>query len=980
MTGAGRALCLLIVGMASLAPVVAEAQVRVPTRTRVSPADTLRRITPRSDSTLRRDSTGRIIGDSTQKRDLVVWLDEDSVMTSLLERPNATATRYQANEVVFQAQGRGITLNGDAAVQRDQSIIVSDTILYSDSTKIVIALGDTAILRDPAQGPADVVALGRIAYDIQNRRGVVTNVSTSVETGQTWYLNARESYFQGDSSATAEQRFYARNGTLTSCSDTQNPDFYFRAKEIKLVQKRILVARPAILYIEDVPVAWLPFIFQDLRSGRRSGILPPRIGVSDIVRNNPNYSRRLENLGYYWVLGDYADASAWTDWQSGARTGNGFSKYNAELNYRWLDRFVSGGLAVQRQSGGFGTSNNYHWNHSQDFSQETHLTTDVNYASNASASKRTQTNPYAVLASIRSLANLSTAFGPARVGLGYSRNEDLGGKVSTTLPSLNVSTGTISLASWLSWTPSLTFGNDLQARIPSRELPIQYRFRPNGGDSTFTGSTRVTNAGLATPFTIRDYAINLNIRAKDLESNRPDSGLVIVNGDTSRRIFAKTFETSLDWDFSFGLPQFSQGRLNLAPTVSFVNATGGDFFLRNERTGGRFVSQSKRPQYSVGISPTFFGLFPGFGGFSRFRHSVSPTISYSFAPAGRVSDEYLAAQGRLPGKDLGALLQNQISAGLSMNVEGKLKAKSDSASEESGEKLKLASISFDGVGYNFEQLRELRKLGLSPKWTAGLTSSNWGYRLSSDLLPGASFSTRYSLFQGDVRTDTARFKPYLENIEASFQLNRQSNIFAALSRVFGRPIKNENPVLDRTQPNRQDVYAQQVAAQPIAGSSSRRSQYSMPDTKQGWSASFTFSHTHPRPVPGQTVVDPLSICRDVPAVTRLQCEDQARATQRDSIVGSSASRSNTVAPPRTNLTANTSFSITQKWAAQWTTNYDFQASRFGSQIVSLRRELHDWDAVFGFTKGPTGSFSFTAFISLRAQPDLKFDYRKSEYR
>jgi hypothetical protein len=970
----------LLVGMFALAPSFAGAQVGVPTRPRTTvPSDTLRRVRPRADTTSRRDSTGAR-EDSTQKKDLVQWEEEDSVTTSLLGRENATATRYQANEVVFQAQGRSITLNGDAAVQRDQSIIVSDTILYSDSTKIVIALGDTAILRDPAQGPADVVALGRIAYDIQNRRGVVTNVSTSVETGETWYLNAKRSYFQGDSSATAEQRFYARNGTLTSCSDQEHPDYYFKAKEIKLVQKRILVARPAVLYIEDVPVAWLPFIFQDLHTGRRSGILPPRIGVSDIVRNNPNYSRRVENIGYYWVLGDYADASSWIDWQSGARTGNGFSKINAEMNYRWLDRFVSGSFAVQRQSGGFGKTDNYHWNHSQDFSQETHLSADVNYASNATASRRTETNPYAILASIRSNANLTTSFGPAKVGLGYDRNQDLGGKVSTTLPSLNVSTGTVSLGDWLSWTPSLSFSNALQSRIPSRELPIQYQYRPNGGDSTFTGSSRVTSASFATPFTIHDYAINFNVRARDLESNRPDSGLVIVNGDTSRRIFAKTFETGLDWDFSFGLPRFSQGRWNLSPTVGFVNATGGDFFIRNERTGGQFVNQSKRPQYAVSVSPTFFGLFPGFGGFSRFRHKISPTLSYSFAPAGKVSDEYLAAQGRLPGKDLGALLQNQISFGLSTNIEGKVRAKSDTASDETAEKITLASVNFDGLGYNFQQLKELRRLGLSPKWTAGLTTSNWGYRLSSDLLPGASFAARYSLFAGDIRTDTARFKPYLENIEASFQLNRQSNIFAALARVFGRPIKNENPILDKPQPTRQDVYAQQVAAQPIAGSSSRRSQYAIPDTRQGWSASFTFSHTHPRPVPGQTIVDPVSICRDVPAVTRLQCEDLARAAQRDSIVGSSASRSNTVAPARTNLTANTSFSITQKWAAQWTTDYDFQANRFGSQIVSLRRELHDWDAVFGFTKGPTGSFAFTAFISLRAQPDLKFDYRKSEYR
>ena len=132
------------------------------------------------------------------QRPLVEWPSDDSVAENLLKREGLVGTRYQANEVIFQAQGRAIVLNGDAAVQREQSIIVSDTIIYSDSTKIVLALGDTAILRDPAQGPADVIALGRIAYDIENRRGAVTNVSTSVESGQTWYLSARRSFFQSD--------------------------------------------------------------------------------------------------------------------------------------------------------------------------------------------------------------------------------------------------------------------------------------------------------------------------------------------------------------------------------------------------------------------------------------------------------------------------------------------------------------------------------------------------------------------------------------------------------------------------------------------------------------------------------------------------------------------------------------------------------------------------------------------------------------
>ena len=97
----------------------------------------------------RRDTVPRPAGDSvrigkdtTEKRELVKWVEEDSVTRALLARDSITATRYQADEVVFQANGRQIILNGNAAVQRDESIIVSDTILYSDSTKVVLALGD----------------------------------------------------------------------------------------------------------------------------------------------------------------------------------------------------------------------------------------------------------------------------------------------------------------------------------------------------------------------------------------------------------------------------------------------------------------------------------------------------------------------------------------------------------------------------------------------------------------------------------------------------------------------------------------------------------------------------------------------------------------------------------------------------------------------------------------------------------------------
>ena len=46
---------------------------------------------------------------------------------------------------------------------------------------------------------------------------------------------------------------------------------------MKWISRTVLVARPVTLYVRDVPILWLPFIFQDMRPGRHSGILMPAV-------------------------------------------------------------------------------------------------------------------------------------------------------------------------------------------------------------------------------------------------------------------------------------------------------------------------------------------------------------------------------------------------------------------------------------------------------------------------------------------------------------------------------------------------------------------------------------------------------------------------------------------------------------------------------------------------------------------------------
>jgi lipopolysaccharide assembly outer membrane protein LptD (OstA) len=1014
-----------------LAPAALQAQ--RPTRPRVPPTPPVppaRTQTP-TDTAGRggvRDTTragaaaqpGDSAAADTTRRELVKWAEPDSVMGTLMEREGYTTTRYQGDVVTFDARNSNLVLQGGpAAVAREQTVLVGDTVIYNDSTQVVRALGDTVILRDPSRGEDDLTSYGHIVYSIGQRRGQVSNVRTAVVSGEKWFVGGREAAFRTDTGSQSNAAFYARGGAVTSCNDSV-PHYHFESQELKLVRNRILVSRPAVLYIYDVPVMWLPFVFQDLREGRRSGILTPRFGIAELLRNSPTYRRTFDNLGYYFAISDYMDASVSLDWLSGARPRDendnpGFVRYNGEWNYRWLDRFLQGRMAAsylkQRDdNSNFAVS----WGHSQEFSQRTRLTTDVNYVTSTRIQRQTSYNPYQVLATIQSRANFQSQLGPATFSIGGSQKQYPGREqMDREFPNLSISTRPVTIGDWFTWTPTLSANNSVSLnndQTGSSGLNRYFINATGGGldSSRIRQDIRRTSLNFTTPIRFFGFTWQNSFNVSDNEDNfpsprvveelrpRPDGGVDTVQ---TSRVFARTYLTSIDWQTGINLPSLFQGTWNLTPSVQIVNTAPGAFWVRSERTGERYVTQSKRLQYGVSMSPTFFGLFPGFGPVSRFRHSVNPSITYNYAPEGKVSDEYLAATGRLRQGYLGSLAQNSVSLSLQQNVEAKLRSEADT-SPEGGKKVKVLSISADPLTYDFVRIAELRRRsearGGDPSaitpW-AGLTNSRFSYRLSSDLVPGFSFQSGYSLFLGDPQnSDTAEFKPYRESISASFSVNRRSGIFAALSRVFGRavPLDTREAAEVAASDSTTEPLSQRIAGSPVAGTRGRAGEFEVP-TGQGFQASFTLTSSRQRPVRGGVQVNVAERCevlRDVNPVNYQQClADPSQFADVIGLPGTDSDLFNQTtaggpiyrSPPITTLQSQTSFNITPKWAAQWATTYDLRNNEFASHIVSLQRDLHDWRAIFSFTQSPNGAFAFTFFISLKAQPELKFNYDRQSY-
>lgn len=982
----------------------------------------------RTPSTARRTASGAVADSGARQlskdRVLVEWAEPDSIMRDLMQRAGYRTVQYQSDQVRFETATRQLVMRGKpSAVKRDETILVGDTIVYDDSTKLVVATGDTVVLRDPSADDADdFVARGAIRYDLQTGEGTTRQFATSVMSGQRLFITAEAGTVFNDTTMVGARRVFFHDADFTYC-DHDEPHFHFTARDIKFVSEQVVVGRNAVLYIGEVPVFWLPFMFQDARSGRRSGLLTPSFGVAELLRNSTNYQRRVENLGWFFALNDYADAEFSMDWLS-AGSGNtitpGWLRGTADVRYKWINRFIDGGLAVTYTGQSTGTKNTaVTWRHNQQFSKDTRLSANVNWTQNTTVQRQTTFNPQQAVGTMVSQLNYQTRFGPARVSVGGTRRQYPGrDQVDMDLPNLSLTTGTLKVGP-VEWTPSLRFN---QSRTDNIDQGLQFgwvvgRNALGALDSTrVRASRRNTNFGFDSPLKIFDFQLTNQVSVIERFDDYPEQRIVRDVRDTSlvsTRVFAQRFFTSIDWTPSFNLPRFFQGTWNVSPTARLVNVDqAAGLIVRSELSGGRYVSQGKRLEYGLSSSPTFYARIPGVGPIEAIRHSISPVISYNLSPAANVSDEFLQATGRTRQGYLGSLPRNAVSLSLSTNFEAKLKpqekpegeddapapaAPSDSTASDStsatgsararaaaaadqGRKIRLLSLNFSSLSYDFVR---------ADTAATGLVESNFSISARSDLLPNFDFRMGYSLFQGDPISDTAVFKPFRTELGANFALDGKSSIVALLGRLVGlrRNIERLEDADSLTRSRRSD-FGQQRGGRAAAGAASRGNMMGLPSAGEGWRLALTYNSNRQRPFVGGTAIDfdPTIACRGQFIEGSLQYQNCVALATTAPPAGFEPGGITTPGgpvyrqPASENLSGTLSFGLTPNWSASLQGLYDVPRNEFSSLQMSLQRELHDWNAVFSFVRAPNGNVAFTFFIALKASPEIKFDYRQQSVR
>ena len=905
----------------------------------------------------------------------------DSFMAALFALPGYSVAQYSGAGARFDQETQRITLLGaedrPAVFSQDgRTITASDTITLADS--LLWTAGETLTER-PGEEP---VRSANIIYNSRTNRGSAFDAHTTMSQGATWIMD-------GDLPAILPDTVFGHDIIFTSCEETE-PHYHFAAREFKAIGGSWFVARNVTLNFDDVPVFWLPFILQSTESGRHSGILTPRFGVNDIVRTSRGQTRRVSNVGFFWAINDYADATFAGDWWS-----DNFTAFTGAFRYRVTQKFLDGSANVRRfwrVDGGRELS--FDTRHSWTVNERMAVRVSARYASSSSFVRENSFDPREVTQSINSEGGVRRRFDWGDISISADRRQFLSDdRVEMTLPSANLSLKTITLFrapagragffNNMTWSGSARYRRSTVNRAPqvdtafTRSLADNVRTSSSVSSSLNLGGLSWSQALTLTETADLDVPLALAFPGDTL--GPPPIGLVdLATAD-------------LTWSTSFNYQQRLIGTTTFTPSLQVSGAARRSDEIPEASS---FVFGPRRISFGARLKSDIYGYYGGFAGFEAIRHKISPSISYRYAPKVVATDlqeavfglensftrnivtigfnqTFEAKRAEVEGDDVGETeetgldLDEDLLAPDSVRdaradslltlQEAPVEPPADDQLDVDGPRrlppsgvVKLLALNTSVVTYDFVRAKK------GNDRLAGFTTTRLRNQISSDFFRGLQLSIEHDLFGSEVRDGESfrTFDPILSQLNLSFAVNSGSGVIQAIGRLFGGG-----------------------AAAPSDGSTEADSVAALIGTDDLDPLLDNVGNISPTDVssiiPGAGSDDVVG--QDSPRAAR-----RVRSGVWNANFSYSLRRSRDSGLPASQLLQmGIRLKPTEKWDLVWRTSYDLEAHKFADHTIRLTRDLHRWQANFNFRQTVTGNWSFDFEVSLIDNRDLKFDYNQS---
>jgi hypothetical protein len=935
----------------------------------------------------------------------------DSTMQALADLPGYRMAVYQGERADFEARDRRLVLWGTPEARATFSgqgnrVEADSSIVYDDLTGRIRTTGPS--LFTPDRG--DPMESRALIYDLQEQRGSALGARTTYTEGANWIV-------EGDLDSVEDGRLFGSRTRFTSC-DLDPPHSHFQAQELKLVADQVLVARGVRMYVEDVPVLWLPFLAQNLGSGRASGVLTPRFSMNDVVRTSSGYNRRISNVGYYWAMSDYSDMTVAMDWFS-----NNYTALSAGLRYRWRQQFLRGNADVKhywRDTGRRELALNTR--HDWDISERTRANISARFVTSSDFVRENSFDPREVTQNIRSDAGFSHRFDWGNLSVSANRNQFLSEeRTDMTLPSVNLSLATRTLfaapPASASWYNNLSLGGGMRFSRDLHDRPFQEDtvFVLNRADELRTRASMNASMGLG------DASLSGRVEFSETvfsdvpgrffpggnaggDPNGDPLAVGRMGGFTtgdglppaldpflqSELMEDPAFrddlaQATVSWGSSLGY------RVNLIGSTTLTPSVGLSGELRRTDTipvASSFVTGPVRVTAGARLQTDMYGFYPGFRDFEAIRHKITPSASFDYSPAvtpTNLQQDVFGARTAHPRKVLTFGFNQTFEARLPEREEEPEAEPEEEEVEELEEMDELIppvlqeELEEPEMDVDRPPARTVRDEGEGPRRMPRARVVN--------LLALNTSSVTYDIVQADSTGEFLR----------GFQTTRISNTVRS-DYLRGLDLSFEHDLFD--DPPLGGSNGEQVASRQFAPHLSRLSLGFRVDHRSGIVRAVRGLLGMDREpdeddpdAPDEQVLEATEDDEGIPTpggddANRIMPGGGPGAMGRRMSDGWDARISYSLRRPRESAAGTMAgtraqmlqwtlgFAPTENWDASWNSSYDLEAGRFNDHMVQLRRDLHEWEATFSFRQTATGNWSFQFEVALRANQDLRFDYEQ----